>query len=92
MFEVISKEEAKRRIDASPSDEVVWMDMNRITLTHSKAKRIRKKEGKKLINAAEEVLYQNNDYFGTLSLCGVLLDKKRCGDDIIHNILFPQLE
>ncbi len=50
-------------------------------------KKIKKEKGEELIKQAENILYQNNDFFGTLSLYGVLREK-----DVIHNILFPQLE
>ena len=54
---------------------------------HRKPEKIRKKNGEELIKQAEDILYQDNDFFGTLSLYGVLKEK-----NIVHNILFPQLE
>ena len=54
---------------------------------HEKPEKIKKKNGEELIKQAEDILYQDNDFFGTLSLYGVLKEK-----DIVHNILFPQLE
>ena len=68
-------------------DMVILCVINRETHVHKKNENIKKKSGEELIRQAENIIYQNNDYFGTLSLSGVLRDK-----DVIHNILFPQLE
>lgn len=61
LFECISKDEAKKRIDESPGDFVIWSDM--IT-----SEKIKKNKGKLFINIAKEVEYQDNDFFGTLLL------------------------
>ena len=58
------------------------------TYFHEVPKRIKKKNGEELIQQANDIIYQNNDFFGILSLYGVLKEE----DNIIHNILFPQLE
>lgn len=50
-------------------------------------RKIKKKNGEELIKKADNICYQDNNFFGTLSLYGVVQEK-----DIIHNILFPQLE
>lgn len=68
-------------------DVVVLCVLNKKTNVHKKNRNIEKKEGEELIRKADNIMYQNNDYFGTLSLSGVLRDK-----NVIHNILFPQLE
>lgn len=68
-------------------DTVVLTILNKKTYIHGKAKKIKKKKGEELIRQAEDIHYQDNDFFGTLSLYGVLREK-----DIIHNILFPQME
>ena len=69
------------------NDMVVLSVVNRKTYTHDIPRRIRRKNGEELIKKADNIYYQDNDFFGTLSLYGVLQEK-----DIIHNILFPQLE
>ena len=69
------------------NDEVIITINNKVTHQHTKAKRIKKQNGEELIVKANGILYQDNEYFGRLSLYGVLKNK-----DIIHNILFPQLE
>jgi hypothetical protein len=69
------------------NDMVVLSVVNRKTYTHDIPRKIRKKKGEELIKKADNICYQDNDFFGTLSLYGVLQEK-----DTIHNILFPQLE
>lgn len=69
------------------NDMVVLSIINKKTYIHDIPKRIKKKNGEELIKKANNICYQDNDFFGTLSLYGVLQEK-----DIIHNILFPQLE
>ena len=68
-------------------DMVVLTILDKKTHIHSIPKRIKKKNGEELIRRANNILYQNNDFFGMLSLYGVLKEK-----NIIHNISFPQLE
>ena len=69
------------------NDMVVLSGVNKRTYVHDIPRRIRRKNGEELIKKADNIYYQDNDFFGTLSLYGVLQEK-----DIIHNILFPQLE
>lgn len=69
------------------NDMVVLSVVNKRTYVHDIPRRIRRKNGEELIKKADNIYYQDNDFFGTLSLYGVLQEK-----DIIHNILFPQLE
>ena len=69
------------------NDMVVLSVLDKKTHIHDTPKRIKKKKAEELIEQANDILYQDNDFFGTLSLYGVLKEK-----DIIHNILFPQLE
>lgn len=69
------------------NDIVILSVINRKTYVHDIPRKIEKKNGEELIRKADNILYQNNDFFGTLSLYGVLKEK-----NIIHNILFPQLE
>ena len=51
---------------------------------------IKKKKGKSLVDKATEIKYQDNDFFGMLSLYGVL--EKNMDKNVIHNISFPQME
>lgn len=69
------------------NDMVVLSVVNKRTYVHDTSKKIKKRNGEELIRKADDILYQDNDFFGTLSLYGVLKEK-----DIIHNILFPQME
>ena len=59
----------------------------RVTITHSKPQRIKKKNSEKLFAKAKTIEYQDNGFFGRFSLYGATRDK-----NIIQNILFPQLE
>lgn len=94
-FIVVSKEEAIRKIMAAPGDTVV---IGKISITnqpahfiHDKPVRSKKMDGKLLIIAANEIEYQNNNYFGTLSLHGIEKEEEKA-ESVIHSILFPQLE
>lgn len=69
------------------NDMVVLSVLDRKTHIHDVPKKIKKRRGEELIKQADDIFYQDNDYFGTLSLYGVLQEQ-----DTIHNILFPQLE
>ena len=70
------------------SDMVILTILDKKTHIHSIPKRIKKKNGEELIKRADNILYQDNDFFGMLSLYGVAKKEK----DTIHNISFPQLE
>ncbi len=69
------------------NDTVILCVFNRKSYVHDKSKKIKKEKGEELIKQAKDILYQDNDFFGILSLYGVMREK-----DVIHNILFPQLE
>lgn len=69
------------------NDMVVLTILNKKTHMHSIPERIKKKSGEELLKRADNIFYQDNDFFGMLSLYGVLKEK-----NIIHNISFPQLE
>ena len=69
------------------NDMVVLSVVNKKTYVHNIPRKIKKKNGEELIKKADNILYQDNDFFGTLSLYGVLKE-----NNTIHNILFPQLE
>lgn len=69
------------------NDMVVLSVINKKTYVHDIPRKIKKKNGEELIKKADNILYQDNDFFGTLSLYGVLKE-----NNTIHNILFPQME
>lgn len=81
------KEAYKLMKHMDENDMVILSVINRKTYVHDIPRKIERKNGEELIRKADNILYQNNDFFGTLSLYGVLKEK-----NIIHNILFPQLE
>ena len=77
----ISKEEAKKLIDNAPGK--IWVDsFNGITFIHTKPRQISKTEGCSLVSQSETINYQDNDFFGLLSLEGIQ-------EIMIHNIRFP---
>lgn len=82
-----AKEACKLMQHMDENDLVILTIIDKKMYMHRKPEKIRKKNGEELIKQAEDILYQDNDFFGTLSLYGVLKEK-----DIVHNILFPQLE
>ena len=78
----VDKEVAKRIIDEAPGK--IWIDsFNGITFIHTRPRQITVDEGKRIINKANTIDYQDNDFFGLLSLDGVQ-------EFIVHNIKFPQ--
>lgn len=80
----VSKEKAKQIIDEAPG--MIWVDsFNGITFIHTRPRQITIDEGKRIINKANMVDYQDNDFFGLLSLEGV-------HEFMVHNIKFPQIE
>ena len=80
----VSKEKAKQIIDEAPG--MIWIDsFNGMTFIHTRPRQITIDEGKRIINNANTVDYQNNDFFGLLSLEGVQ-------EFMVHNIKFPQIE
>jgi len=82
-----AKEACKLMEHMNENSMVVLSVINKNTYVHELPKKIKKKNGEELIKRADNICYQDNDFFGTLSLYGILQEK-----DIIHNILFPQLE
>ena len=77
----VSKEKAKQIIDEAPG--MIWVDsFNGVTFIHTKPKQISLDEGKEMINKADSVNFQNNDFFGRLCLESVR-------ELVIHNINFP---
>ena len=85
---VCSKKEAIELMGHMDDNDMVILNvMNKKTLSHIPTQNIRKQKGEDLIKQAEDILYQDNDFFGRISLYGILNNK-----DIIHSILFPQVE
>lgn len=80
----VSKEEAKRMIDAAPGDSVTIAIYNQTTMVHKPTIRKKKKIGKELIELAREIGYQDNDIFGVI---GCLSTEKE--GELVRNIMFP---
>lgn len=79
----VDKEVAKRMIDETPG--MIWIDsFNGMTFIHTRPRQITVDEGKRIINKANTINYQDNDFFGLLSLDGVQ-------EFMVHNIKFPQI-
>lgn len=70
-------------------DDMVTLTIidKRAKIKHSKPQRIKKKNSEKLLEEAETIEYQDNDFFGRFSLYGGTNET-----NIVQNILFPQLE
>lgn len=83
-----SVKEAVKLMEHMRDDDMVLLTVvNKKTYVHDLPKRIKKQKGEELIRQADNIFYQDNDFFGTISLYGVIPEK-----DSIHNLLFPQLE
>ena len=80
----VSKEEAKKMIDAAPGDSVTIAIYNKSTMIHKHTLRNKKKIGKELIELAKEIGYQDNDFFGVI---GCLSNEKE--GELMRNIMFP---
>lgn len=79
----VDKEIAKKMIDETPGK--IWVDsFNGMTFIHTRPRQITVDEGKRIINKANTIEYQDNDFFGHLCL--------RAQKEMIHNIKFPKLE
>ena len=87
MNNVITVKEAKKLLDHMNDDDIVVLSLfNEKTYIHSQLKRVKKANGEYLIDRADTIEYQDNDFFGRLSLYGVTTDKY-----LIHNLMFPQI-
>ena len=87
-FIVCSAKEAIKLMEHINKDDLVILNViNRQDYTRQ-IENIKKEKGETLIKQADSVYYQNNDFFGTISLFGVLKEN----NFTVHNILFPQLE
>ena len=86
---VCSVKQAMELMAHMNEDDMVTLTINNIkSFKHDvPTKKIKKEKGEELIKQAEIIYYQNNDFFGRLSLHGIVRD-----NNIVHNILFPQLE
>ena len=86
MDNVITVKEAKKLLEHMNDDDIVILSLlNQKTCVHDQPKRIKKINGERLIDRADAIEYQDNVFFGRLSLYGVATDKH-----LIHNLLFPQ--
>lgn len=66
---------------------VTFTVLNKRTKVVTKPTRVMKKNSEVMIDEADSIEYQDNDFFGRISLFGTVKDK-----DVVKNILFPQLE
>ena len=80
----VSKEEAKRMIDAAPGDNVTIVIYNTSTMVHKPTLRKKKRISKEIIEFAREIGYQDNDFFGVI---GCLSNEKE--GELMKNIMFP---
>ena len=86
MDNVITVKEAKKLLEHMNDDDIVILSLlNQKTYVYDQPKRIKKINVERLIDRADAIEYQDNDFFGRLSLYGVTTDKY-----MIHNLLFPQ--
>lgn len=83
---VVSKEEAKKMIDASPADKICVTIIDVENHVSGDTEFMKKLEGYALIDAANKVDYENHCIFGRLDLMGVLQEKK----SLMHCITFAQ--
>lgn len=78
----VTKEEAKRIIDKTNGK--IWIDsFNSITFIHTMPKKITNEEGKMIICNASIIDYQDNEFFGLLSM------DDNMQNAMTHNIKFP---
>lgn len=78
----VTKEKAKELIDKAPGK--IWIDsFDNITFVHTVPRTIGVRESCQMISMADIVDYQDNDFFGLLSLQGVK-------PVTTHNIRFSQ--
>lgn len=83
-----SVEDAIMLLAHMKKDDVVTLTvLNTKTLKHDVPKKIKKQQGEFLIRKAKKIAYQDNDFFGRLTLYEIMKD-----NNIVHSILFPQQE
>ena len=83
----VSKKEAKRLIDESPSDNICVTIINVETHTSGNTEWMKKFDGYKLIEKAKSIDYENHSFFGRMELMNVLKEP-----NFIHCITFAQKE
>lgn len=81
----VSKDEAKRMIDASPSETICVTIINMETNSSSNTERMKKLDGQALIDEAKKVMYANHCMFGSMQLTDVLKEHH-----LLHCITFAQ--
>ena len=83
-----SVKEATRLMEHLNEDDMVTLTIidKKAKIVYEKPKRIKKRKGEKLLKEADVIEYQDNDFFGRLSF------HSRAKENIVQNILFPQLE
>ena len=84
----VSKETAKRMIDEAPGDTVKIFYMNRDNYVHKETITKEKSEGKRLVDLAKDISYDDMEMFGILSLYVEITSER----DILRNIVFPKIE
>lgn len=84
----VSKETAKRMIDEAPGDTVKIFYINRENFVHKETVTKEKLEGKRLVDLAKDISYDDMEMFGMLSLYGEITSER----DILRNIAFPKIE
>ena len=84
----VSKETAKRMIDEAPGDTVKIFYMNRDNYVHKETITKEKSEGKRLVDLAKDISYDDMEMFGILSIYGEITSER----DILRNIAFPKIE
>lgn len=85
---ICTVKKAKELMKHLDEEDIITLTiLNKKTFIHDKSRKVKKKKGEELIEQADSIEYQDNDFFGRISLFGALQDK-----DIVHNILFQQLE
>lgn len=89
---IVTKEEAKKLIDEAPGDFVIVSKINVATHRSEPNKRIKKVDGKQLVDAAKCISYQNSDFFGILSCNTQGKWEEAEIKHFLHNIIFPQIE
>lgn len=83
---IISKEEAKKMIDASPSEKICVTIIDMENHVSGDTESMMKSEGCALIEAARKVDYESHFIFGRLDLMGVLQEHEK----FMHCITFAQ--
>lgn len=82
----VSAKDAKAILENVPDDAVVYLDVIDIkTLVHKPKRTINVDDGEKLIDLSKTIQYEDNDFFGMMSLEGI--ENKF----MVHNLLFPQI-